>query len=286
LLRPRPLLPALELFPALTPTLPPATHTNSYALGAREVLLVEPATHDEAERAAWLAWARRLRAEGRTLLALVATHHHIDHVGGADFFARALGLPLWAHALTAERLDRPVDRRLHDGETLRLEGPEAQAWQVLHTPGHAPGHICLYEPALKALVAGDMVASVGTIVIIPGDGDMKEYLEQLRRLEGLGAALALPAHGEPITAPAAHFAAYVAHRLAREAKIFGALEAGGAAGLGLEDLLPRAYDDVATQVWPLARLSLKAHLDKLVTEGRVSPDAEGRFFPTTAVPCP
>lgn len=263
------------MFPALTPTLPPATHTNSYALGAREVLLIEPATPYEAERAAWLAWAERLRGEGRTLVALVATHHHDDHVGGAAFLAEALGLPLWAHALTAERITAPVDRLLRDGETLRLDGPDAQAWQVLHTPGHAPGHVCLYEPSLGALVAGDMIAGVGTILIMPGDGDMREYLRQLGRLGDLGAKVALPAHGDPIEEPAARFAAYVAHRLAREAKVLRALETGGAAGLGLDQLLPQAYDDVSPNTWPLAKLSLLAHLEKLVAEGRVRASGPG-----------
>ncbi|MCU0685095.1 MAG: MBL fold metallo-hydrolase [Polyangiaceae bacterium] len=286
---PRPLLPglpAVEIFPALTPTLPPATHTNSYALGAREVLLIEPATPYEAEREAWLAWAERLRAEGRTLVALVATHHHDDHVGGAAFLARALGLPLWAHALTAERIAAPVDRFLHDGETLRLEGPDAQGWQVLHTPGHAPGHVCLYEPSLGAIVAGDMIAGVGTILIMPGDGDMREYLRQLERLGALGAKVALPAHGDPIEEPAARFAAYVAHRLAREAKVVRALETGGAAGLPLDQLLPRAYDDVSPSAWPLAKLSLLAHLEKLVVEGRVSASGPGGGSHFTAAGAP
>src|SRR4028119_2312116 len=64
----------------------------------------------------------------------------------------------------------PGARPLFDGETLALDGPEPQAWQVLHTPGHAPGHVCLYEPALGALVAGDMAAGAGTILTTPGDG--------------------------------------------------------------------------------------------------------------------
>src|SRR5579859_6838282 len=104
MLRPRELSLSLEAFPARTPTLPPATHTNSYALGAREVLLVEPATPYEDEQRAWIEWARSLESRGRKLVAVVATHHHPDHVGGVDVLARELGLPVWAHPGTAARM--------------------------------------------------------------------------------------------------------------------------------------------------------------------------------------
>ena len=61
---------------------------------------------------------------------------------------------------------------------------EIQEWTVLITPGHHPGHICLLSKA--GLVAGDMVAGIGTILIPPGTGDMDLYIEQLQRLEGYG----------------------------------------------------------------------------------------------------
>src|ERR1019366_10452229 len=123
IMRPREIARSIALFAARTPTLPPATHTNSYALGAREVLLVEPATPFADEQRAWIEWARSLEAEGRRLVAVVATHHHPDHVGGADALLRALGVPLWAHAETAARIATPVARRLEDGDTLVLDGP-------------------------------------------------------------------------------------------------------------------------------------------------------------------
>ncbi|HSN97829.1 MAG TPA: MBL fold metallo-hydrolase, partial [Candidatus Nanopelagicales bacterium] len=84
MIRPREVARAATLFPARTPTLLPATHTNSYALGEREVLLVEPATPYDDERRAWLDWARGVESSGRRLLAVVLTHHHPDHVGGAS----------------------------------------------------------------------------------------------------------------------------------------------------------------------------------------------------------
>lgn len=277
MLRPRELSATLEMFSARTPTLPPATHTNSYALGARDVILVEPATPYVDEQREWIAWARGLASRGRTLKAIFATHHHPDHVGGIDALARELRLPLWAHAATAERMpDTKLDRLLEDCELLELEGPVPTRWLVLHTPGHAPGHLCLFEERTGALVVGDMVASVGTILVETRDGDMRLYLEQLERLASLGARLALPAHGEPIDAPADLCRKYIAHRLMREAKIVAALRTLGPAKI--EDIVPQAYDDVPAHIWPLARLSTEAHLVKLLAEARVAQRDDGRYL--------
>jgi ribonuclease/clavin/mitogillin len=217
-------------------------------------------------------------------VAIVATHHHVDHVGGLDVLTRELGLPVWAHEATATRVEMPVARRLVDGETLVLEGPSQERWEVLHTPGHAPGHVCLWNADERTLVVGDMVASVGTILIAPGDGDMGVYIDQLERLAGLDARTALPAHGEPIDDPTAHFRFYVAHRLAREAKVVSALaeladqpdqpDASNArsAGATAPEILAKAYADTPVAVWPAAILSLQSHLNKLVAEGRVRED--------------
>src|SRR6185503_6823174 len=147
-----------------------------------------------------------------------------------------LGLPIWAHAETATRLkEATVARLLSDGEEVALAGPVSpQRWRVLHTPGH----VCLHEASEEVLVVGDMVAGEGTILIEPEDGDMAEYIRQLERLTELEARIALPAHGEPLDAPRAVFERYVAHRLAREAKVKAALERKGAVGASAAALVP------------------------------------------------
>src|SRR5688572_5950504 len=101
MLGPREIASDVSLISARTPTLLPATHTNSYAIGRQDVVLVEPATPYDDEQREWLAWARSLASGGRRLVAVLATHHHADHVGGAAFLSKELGLPLWAHELTA-----------------------------------------------------------------------------------------------------------------------------------------------------------------------------------------
>ncbi|HQY61611.1 MAG TPA: MBL fold metallo-hydrolase, partial [Polyangiaceae bacterium] len=187
------------------------------------------------------------------------------------------GLALFVHADTAARVAfRGPVRTLDDGDVLTLEGPHRMTLRVLHTPGHAPGHLCLFDEASGTLVVGDMVASEGTILIAPasGGGDMAAYLCQLRRLGALDAATALPAHGDPIHGPRAHFERYVAHRLAREERV---RQATRAAGDTLDALVRVAYGDTPAALHPIAKLSLEAHLEKLVAEGHVKRDGDVFF---------
>jgi glyoxylase-like metal-dependent hydrolase (beta-lactamase superfamily II) len=268
MLRPVAIAQGLESFAARTPTLPPATHTQSYALGERDMLLVEPATPYDDERREWLAWANGLASKGRRLVGILLTHHHPDHAGGAVFFARELGLPLWAHAMTRDRVpDARIERELADGDVVVLDGPTPERWEVLHTPGHAPGHVCVYERSRGYLVAGDMVASEGTILVEPVDGDMAQYIAQLERLRALGSRTVLPAHGGPIEDPDSLFERYVRHRRMREGRVLRALSRAGAHGATPAELVPDVYDDTPAAAWGIAAMSVAAHLVKLEREG-------------------
>jgi len=277
-IRPRKVARGVELFPTKTPTLPPATHTNSYAVGDREVLLVEPATPHEDERRAWLDWARGIESQGRKIVGIFMTHHHADHVAGASFFATSLNVPLFAHAETAKRLpELNVSRVVDEPHVFDLGGPIPMQIRVLHTPGHAPGHLCLYDDEGKTVIVGDMVASEGTILIDPHDGDMQAYLAQLDRLARLSAHVALPAHGKPIDEPTALFRHYIAHRSAREDKVVAAISGAPAQGATIDMLVPVVYADTPRLLWPMAALSLEAHLVKLVRECQVELVGNGAY---------
>jgi endoribonuclease LACTB2 len=207
----------------------------------------------------------------------VLTHHHVDHVGDAARLAAKHGVPVAAHAETASRVAGrvAVARILADGDELDYAPKKLRA---VFTPGHAPGHLCFVDAAAHAIVAGDMVASVGTIIIEPGDaGDMRQYLDSLRLLKrevAGGATRLLPAHGPPIVDGGARLDFYVAHRLEREARVAAAL---GDAAQTVEALVPPAYPDVPAALYPLAARSLLAHLYKLEYDGRARRHEDGRW---------
>lgn len=236
--------------------------TNTYVLGRGEVAVIDPgpaiAAHlDRVEAAA--------RRRGRTAVVLL-THHHPDHTEAAEEIGRRLGAPLAAvpHD-SAPRLDRD----LGDGEVLDVG---AERLEVLATPGHCRDHACFAWTAERAIFAGDLVAGEGFIVIDPPEGDMVDYLASLARVRdhrfgaGGGVAALLPGHGPKIEAPAEYLDAYLAHRLAREAKVLAALP--HQAGATAEAILPIAYADTPAAMYPFAARSLQAHLDKLVRDGR------------------
>ncbi len=260
--------PGVLRFPLRTPTLPPATSTNTCVVVGDAVVVIEPATPHPDERARLDALLAELDRDGHPLALILLTHHHGDHVGYAEELRRKHGVPIAAHDQTAERLPFAIDRRLDHGAHIELGA--GVALEAVFTPGHAPGHLVFLEERSRVAYVGDMLAGEGTILIDPFDaGDMAAYLESLRRIDALGTTALVPAHGPVLRDPSAAIAQYIAHRLAREAKVVGALEGGA---LPWEQLLARAYADTPEFLWPIAERSLEAHVRKLVTERRVHRD--------------
>lgn len=251
-----------------TPTLPPATTTNTLVVAGTDVVVIEPATPFADEQARLDQLLDDLAASGRRLVAILLTHHHPDHIGYAHALRAARGVPIMAHAATAARVPFAIDRALDEGD--RLELGEGVALRAVFTPGHAPGHLVYVEERSRVAHVGDMVAGEGTILIDPYDsGDMAQYLDSLAKVGALDVVALVPAHGPVLHDPKAVTDHYIRHRLAREARILDAVAGGPLAAPGIVAL---AYADTPQALWPLAERSAEAHLRKLVAEHRIAFD--------------
>jgi endoribonuclease LACTB2 len=269
----RELLAGFHLLDARTPTLAPATHTNCPVLGSGDVLLVDPATPyaDEHSR-----FDRHLALvlHGRKVSGIALTHHHPDHIGDAVRLQRIHRCPIMAHPLTAQRVPFAVDRLLHDGDVLTLRGPVPRAFQVLFTPGHAPGHICLWDADASLLVAGDMVAAVGSIIIDPPDGHMGTYLASLERLIALQPRAVVPAHGTLLTDGTRRLEEQLHHRWNRQRAVEQVVQQANGS-LDDRSVVERVYLDVAPAMWPFALRSVAAALEFAVERHVLIKDEHG-----------
>jgi len=255
----------VRLLALRTPTLPPATATNTLVVGHRRLAVIEPATPYADEQAALDELLDALVGAGAEVAAILLTHHHQDHTGFATALRERTGAPIHAHALTAARLDFPVDVLIADGQEVALD--DGFSLVAMHTPGHAPGHLVFCERRTGLAYAGDLVAGTGTILIDPeDDGDMIAYLASLERVAAAQPVALVPAHGPVLDDPQACLRRYRAHRLMREERVLAAIPAAWRA---VSAVLADAYSDTPTALWPLAARSLEAHLRKLEVEGRV-----------------
>ncbi len=271
-LQPVPLLRNVMRLTAPNPGAMTGPGTNSYLVGepATGYVAIDPGPADAQHI------DRLWRAASGDIRLIVCTHSHPDHAPGArplqalcESRPPILGLP---SATTARAGSSFVpDRVLADGEELHLAGPDAVALHTLraiHTPGHAANHLCLVLMQDGLLFSGDHVLNGSTTVVDPPDGEMNAYLESLDKLSAAcdahGIAYILPAHGYVIAQAAQAIAALKAHRLKREAKIVRAMQDHPDGTL--DDWVAQAYDDVPPRMWPVAKRSLLAHVQRIESQ--------------------
>ena len=174
---------------------------------------------------------------------VVLTHSHPDHSDAAKPLAeRAGGVPVVLPS---------------DEEAV---GP----FLAIATPGHAPDHVCLLLGGI--CFCGDTVMGEGSVFIDPREGSLRAYLASLEALRRLDLDLLCPGHGPYVRDPRAKIDEYIEHRLERERLLLAALGAGARSE---DELLDRAWHDAPAELRPAAGLSLRAHLAKLASEGRL-----------------
>ena len=269
--QPVPLLKNVQRLTAPNPGFMTGPGTNSYLVGDPRTgyIAIDPGPADPAHI------ERLWRAAGGQIHFIVCTHSHPDHSPGAQPLQALcsppppiLGLPSQPTARAHSQFT--PDQVLGDEQFLRLTGqsPEGEVThtlRALHTPGHAANHLCLLLEEDGLLFSGDHILNGSTTVIDPPDGDMTAYLESLDKLDTAcaryGAQFILPAHGHVLGQARAVIAHLKAHRLAREAKVLAVMQASPDGSL--DDWVAQAYDDVPPRVWPVAKRSLQAHVERL-----------------------
>ena len=266
------------------------TGTCTYVVGRGEVAVIDPGPDLPGHRD---ALSRAL--EGERVTAILVTHTHRDHSPGARPLAQATGAPVIGCGL--HRRSRPLaegesdsmegsgdlayrpDRVLADGEAYEGRGFRLVA---VATPGHTANHLAFALPEENALFSGDHVMAWSTTIVAPPDGSMSEFMASLERLRGRPETLYWPGHGGPVRDPQRFVRALIGHRRAREAAILARLAAGDRS---TEAIVAALYTGLNPALVPAARLSVFAHLEDLVGQGRATaegtPDVGGLYGPGT-----
>lgn len=211
--------------------------SNTYLLGRERVALIDPGPDDPAHRA---RLADSLRAGGARRLAIVLTHDHADHAGGA----RSLASLMADEGLEVEMLASP--RAEIDGTTPLGDADEIPTdsgrLTVIETPGHTRDHLALYWPGGRGLFAGDLILGEGNTAWVGSyPGCVSDYLESLRTIEALELRRVFPGHGPPVTDPPDAIERYREHRLKRIREVQEAFTTH--AGASDEELVRQVYGE-------------------------------------------
>jgi glyoxylase-like metal-dependent hydrolase (beta-lactamase superfamily II) len=248
--------------------------TNTYLVGDDVLAVIDPGPDDAAHRDAILA-----AAAGRPIAHILATHAHRDHVDGMVALKVATGARTYGYRRSAiaeggggdpdaEYVghDFVPDVHVEDGDVVGEEGWRLSA---LHTPGHAPDHLCLALAPQGIIFSGDHVMAWNTSVIAPPEGRMSDYMRSLELLLAREEKMLLPGHGGAVEEAKRTVKAYLLHRKWREQAILEAVRKGTNT---VRTLLPVIYRDLDRAVVGAAALSLRAHIDHLAERGLIACD--------------
>jgi glyoxylase-like metal-dependent hydrolase (beta-lactamase superfamily II) len=204
---------------------------------------------------------------GDKLAQVIVTHGHSDHASGAPAIAERMPGARFLKMLWPERDDRwgvswtPIAA----GDTIEAGDASISA---VHTPGHAPDHLCLWHEETRTVFGGDLAITGTTVYVPPAPlGDLADYLASLERVLALNPLRILPAHGAVIDNPTALLRSYLAHRRKRESEIIEAVRLGDRR---IEAIVSRVYEGLTDELQARARETVVAHLQKLEREGRAA----------------
>ena len=261
--------------------------TNTYLVGHEDLAIIDPGpdvpAHFDALRAA---------IGGRKVSGIFVTHTHRDHTDLLPRIADLTGATVYAegphrafralHGMETNALDASADHDFKPGHALADgDAVAGNGWtlEAVHTPGHTANHCAFALKKQSILFSGDHVMGWSTSIVAPPDGSMAAYLASLEKLSARGERLYLPGHGGAVSNPKTFTKALIAHRKMRERAIVERLRGGDAL---IRQIVAALYRDVDERLHGAAALSVFAHLEHLVGQGRARADGEAllssRYF--------
>jgi glyoxylase-like metal-dependent hydrolase (beta-lactamase superfamily II) len=261
--------------------------TNTYLVGEGDLAVIDPGPDLPGHLDALIGIIGRRKVSG-----IFVTHTHRDHTDLLPSLAAMTGAPVYAEGphrafrhlrrLESNVLDASADHdfkpgaALADGEVVTGGGWTIEA---VHTPGHTANHCAFALKEQNLLFSGDHVMGWSTSIVAPPDGSMAAYMASLHKLLARGERSYLPGHGGPVTNPKTFTKALAGHRKMREHAILQRLRGGDSL---IPQIVAALYRDVDPRLHGAAALSVFAHLEHLIEQGRTKADGEAlltsRYF--------
>jgi glyoxylase-like metal-dependent hydrolase (beta-lactamase superfamily II) len=250
------------------------TGTSTYIVGTSDGLAVVDPGPDDFDHGVAILRA----AAGRKIDKILITHSHIDHSPLAKTLSARTGAAIYGYGphgagrkggLEGEEVEAGADWAYQpdilvaNGDTI--SGPD---WTItaVHTPGHTANHMCFHLKEENTVFVGDHVMAWATTVISPPDGDVRHYIESLRKISALNPDILVPTHGPWIKNALPFIRGIIAHRAMREGQILKHINLGLET---IEALVSVMYKSTDKRLHPAAARSVLGHLIALVDEERV-----------------
>jgi len=248
----------------LSKTFPPANRTNCFIVGdAENRLLIDPSPRSPQELEKLLNVANRLKFNK-----IFLTHHHPDHHEFAPEIARKFNIPILLSRLTKLFLDKKYGRDYLDNiELIIIKGNDVVATYidediiVKEVPGHDNGQLALTVNSKKWFIVGDLIQSVGTVVVGGEEADMSLYFDSLQKVIDFNPMFVFPSHGIGLGGTT-KLQLTLRHRKLREIEISKLLDLGNSD----VEILHKIYPWLEERLHKYALATIRSHIIKIQSD--------------------
>ena len=258
-----------------------STGTNTYILGRKELLIIDPGPNSEAH----LRNIMEVIPNNTKVTHILITHSHLDHSGLAPKLSKILNAPTLAFGTALDGLSNDMKSICKMGLTSETFGIDTEfvadhflkdkekisslEWEVVahHTPGHLSNHICYQY--LDKLFTGDHIMEWSTSVISPPEGDVSQFINSCEKIYNLHCEKFYPGHGLPVENPGQRIAELIEHRKKREIEILNFLKNRDAT---ISQITKNIYFNIDQNLLSVASRNVKAHLVDLIIKKQVTVD--------------